>query len=250
MLNAAQIVVLRHECRVFFEGLRFRFEDLLQLHFHRRHVHRHDVDPKTLGQLQLVRHNALERLQTRADLKDTQSAKVFHHRDDGKKITESARKFRVLQLAVLDVRKRHTVTLELLADREKSALRVRVAFRFKLVARSPKERRNFHQLTDLARSFFIAEVAVDDEDRVHVLFFEVVRDPIRIGSLLEDPLVVEPLQIDELDAVRCKIGFQETQDFLFVFKRNVLTEQFRTPRPGQKTPFRNETDLHFEIQHF
>mgnify|MGYP006913139809 CR=1 FL=1 len=164
------------------------------------HVDWDDVHAEALHQLALVENDGAEGLRAQADLCDAHAAEILDHAGHADEFVQTIGEDRVTYAAVFNVAERNAVALHLAADAEQTALAVRVAAAVRLehiVQRAPEQNRQTKLLGDHGGNLFVAEVAVDDEDRIRTLFAHQIDDRLHVLFVIQDFHLIDALEIDE-----------------------------------------------------
>ncbi len=165
--------------------------------------HGHALDAKAFEELALVAHGGVELIGARPDLEDAGSLEGLHDIADSDEVTKAPLEDRIVHPAVRQVREGDAEAAQDLARGEKAALGVTQAGAVSLgtlVERAPEQHGLAEVLREAGADELRAKVAVGEEQPVHAGFLELLQDLEAVVLVVEQPLLVDILDIDELDA--------------------------------------------------
>ena len=163
-------------------------------------VHGNDVDVKLVHQVALVEDHGAEGLGTHTHLSNTHTLKVLHRAGHAHEPQEALGENRVFNAAVFDISKGNVHSLQLTAHAEQAALGIGIPGAVRLkhgVLRAPQEHGLADGFGDRAGHFLIAEIAVDQEYRVHLLRLKALDNGVHVLVAVENIHGVDSLQIHE-----------------------------------------------------
>ena len=205
---------------------------------------------EALHQFALVENNGAERLRPQTDLRDAHTAEILDHTGHADEFVQAFGKDRVAYAAIFNIAERNAVALHLAADAEQTALAVRVtaAVRLKyVVQRAPEQNRQAKLFGDHGGDLFVAEVAVDDENRVGALFAHQIDNRLHVFFVVQYFYIVNALEVDERDVFAGEMLLDIRYGFSCALLRIFPVEN--TGARGAVSADRHKTDLDMVIQH-
>ena len=163
-------------------------------------IDRDDMDVELVHQVALVEDHGAEGLGTHTHLSNTHTLEVLHRAGHAHEPQEALGENRVFNAAVFDVSKGNVHSLQLTAHAEQAALGIGIPGAVRLkhgVLRTPQEHGLADGFGDRAGHFLIAEIAVDQEYRVHLLRPEALDNGVHVLVAVENIHGVDSLQIHE-----------------------------------------------------
>lgn len=165
---------------------------------------------EALHQLAFIKNNGAEGFWPQPDLRNAHTAEVFDHAGYADKFVKTVREDGVVYAAVFNVAERNAISLKLAADSKQTALAVgvTVAVGFKhIVLRPPQKNRKPQLLCDHSCNLLVAEVAVDDENRVSALLTHPINDRLHILFVVKNLYLIDPLEVNKRDVFAGEVFF-------------------------------------------
>ncbi len=161
------------------------------------------LDVEALEQLALVAHGGVELVRARADLQDAGAPERLDHVADRDEVTQPALEDGVGETAVGEVGEGDAEATQHLAGGKETALGVAQPGAVRLgtlVKRAPKQHRHAKVLCQARAEELRAEVTMRQEEAIHVRGAELLQDFEAVLLAVEEPLLVDVVDVDELDA--------------------------------------------------
>ncbi len=165
--------------------------------------HGHAFDAEALEKLALVAHRGIELVGTRPYLEDPGGAELLHDIADRNEVAQAPLEHGVVHPAVRHVREGHLEAAEDLARGKEAALRIAQAHTVCLrafIERSPQKDRLAEILRKAGADELGAEIAVGKEEAIDACILELLQDLEAVVLVVEQPFLVDIVDIDELDA--------------------------------------------------
>ena len=244
------LIALEQDLRALLQLCIALFEDAVIFVDNDRHIDRNDVHTEALHQFALVENNGAEGLRPQTDLRDAHTAEILDHTGHADEFVQAFGKDRVAYAAIFNIAERNAVALHLAADAEQAALAVGVAaaVRLKYIVQRPPEQNGKPQLLgDHGGNLFIAEVAVDDENRVGALFAHQIDNRLHVFFVVQYFYIVNALEVDERDVFAGEMLLDIRYGFSCALLRVFPVEN--AGARGAVSADRHQTDLDMIIQH-
>ena len=183
-----------------------------QLHpvFHNGKIQCHSPNTEFLHQFTLIPNHREEGCGTGANLTDPQAGEILHHAGNSNKAVEALGKFRAFHPAARQMRERNVETLHLTGHPKQAALRIRGAHAVHvifIIQRCPQQHRFTQCFGDIRCCFLIAEVAVDDHDRIDLFLLEALHHLRGRYIVKHQILDTDSLVVHKADMVTCEVFF-------------------------------------------